>query len=169
MSFSIVLQRNTSPVNKLTKDLVTLTELTGTLRKGSSILDPVIELDVPVPSNIVSTANYAHIEEFGRYYFITDIRSTVNGLWLVSLHVDVLMTYRTQIKAQSGIVNRSANKYNLYLDDGWFVDYQNPHIIVKPFPNTRAFEHQEYVLVLAGNTGAVNNTESEVTDNGTTE
>ena len=152
MSFTINLQRNTSPSNKVHKDLVTIKGVTGVLRQGTSILDPVILIEESVPSNVVSTANYCYISEFSRYYFITDVRSTNNGLWEISLHVDVLMSWETEIRAQSGIIARSQNKFNLYLDDGWFVDYQNPNIVVKSFPDMHAFDHQEYVLILAGNT-----------------
>lgn len=169
MSFKITLMVNNSPENKLDKELAVVREVTGTLRSGTSILDPVIVIQDSIPAEVIGSSNYAVIDEFSRNYFITDIRTTVNGLWQISFHVDVLTTYKHQILTQSGIVNRSENRFNMYLDDGWFVDYQNPAIVVKRFPNATAFEHQEYVLVLAGNTGAVNNTTSEVTDNGSTE
>ena len=157
MSFDIVLMHNASPEIKLTKELTTIATLSGVLREGTSILDPVVLVET-AQANVVSSANYAYIAEFERYYYITNVRSDANGLWVISLHVDVLKTYETAIRAQSAIVARSANKYNLYLDDGWFMQYQNPHIVTKAFPNKTVFEHQEYILVLAGNTGAnVNN------------
>lgn len=151
MSFPIVLYKNSSPVNKVTKDLSSaITTVTGVLRDGASVVDPVILLDIATPANIISSANYAYIAAFGRYYFITDIVSNPNELWTVSMHVDVLMTYQTQIRAQNAIVARQQSQYNMYLDDGWFMCYQNPDIKKKLFTAEHPFDYTEYVLVVAG-------------------
>lgn len=55
--------------------------------------------------------NYAQIQSFSRYYFITEWRFD-RGLWIASLQVDVLASYRTQIGSQSMYVARSASSYN---------------------------------------------------------
>lgn len=74
MSFSIVLYQNNSPVNKVDKSLVAVATLTGVLREGSSVLDPVVTIESDAPASVVSSANYAYIAEFGRYYYITGHR-----------------------------------------------------------------------------------------------
>lgn len=51
--------------------------------------------------------NYAYIENFKRYYYITDW-VFVSGLWRASLTVDVLATYKEQILASRQFVARSA-------------------------------------------------------------
>ena len=66
------------------------------------------------------------------------------------MDVDVLMTYADQIKEQTAVIARQAFKRNMYLDDGWFMSYQNPRFKQLYFSNATPFESQEYVLIIAG-------------------
>ena len=93
--------------------------------------------------------NYAYIPEFKRYYFITNIESVRNNVWRVSFHVDVLFTYREQIKRNSAIIERNENQYDLKLNDGLFKTQQNPRIAQIPFPS--GFNTWNFVLAIAGN------------------
>ena len=151
MSFTVKLQKNTSPANYVTKSLTDIKTCTGTLREGTSIIDPVILLEGDTAANMVSGANYCYIEQFGRYYYITNILSDVTGIWEIHCHVDVLMSFATQIRAQNAIVSRQERRFNMMLDDGWFMAYQDPIIQTKWLSTTSPFEHQEFVLVVAGN------------------
>lgn len=150
MSFNIVFSTNSSPVNRIDKELTTVITAIGTLRDGASILNPEVEIESLLSESVVKAINYAYIGVFGRYYFVTDIRTEVNGLWVVTMHVDVLMTYKESIYQQNAVVARQEANYNMYLDDGWFMAYQNPYIQTKFFSNTEPFETQEFVLVIAG-------------------
>lgn len=150
MSFDINLYANTSPVNKVDKNISLVLSTTGVLRDGVTISDPVVLLEVATPANIISSANYAYIPELGRYYYITGVASDANGLWIVSMHVDVLMSFKEQIRNQYAIVARQEYIYNMYLDDGWFMAYQKPLIQLKYFSVTAPFENVEFVLLVAG-------------------
>jgi hypothetical protein len=96
-------------------------ETEGYIKSPSSLLNPVVELSVE-PLNY----QYAYIYEFKRYYFITDIVFN-KGLWLVSLRVDVMGTYKTTIGASTSYILRAAASGK-----------QNPHIIDNAFPLTGA-------------------------------
>ena len=144
---TFTLMKNTSEREALTKSLTTLETLTGALRNQSSIIDPVIEVTGIAPATVTS-CNYAYIPEFGRYYFVKNIISIRTNVWVIQCHVDVLGTYATQIKAQTAVVRRQENSWNLYLDDGIFKTYQNPKIITKAFP--AGFTTQNFVLAVAG-------------------
>lgn len=144
MSFNIVLQTNRSDDNVLSKDIVDIDTMTGTLKKDTSILNPVIEFSGSLPTE----CNYMTISEFGRSYFVTDVKSTGNGRFEVSAHVDVLSTYASQIRNLDAIVARQQNKWNLYIDDGTFKIYQNPLLTIKEFPN--GFNTDAFVLAVAG-------------------
>lgn len=144
---NIILYQNISEYNAVNKSINELTKLTGTLREESSIIDPVITIsDI---DNYVGSMNYAYIPEFNRYYFITNIESVRSNLWRVSFHVDVLYTYRKQIKSNSAIIERNENKYDLKLNDGLFKTQQNPRIAQFPFPS--GFNTWNFVLAIAGN------------------
>lgn len=152
MSFAINFYRNASPVNKVDKSITLVTTATGVLRDGASILQPVILIETTYDGGqaIITGSNYAYIAEFGRYYYITDVTAQINGLYEVKMDVDVLMTYSSQIKQQEAVIARQAFKRNMYLDDGWFMAYQNPYFKQLYFSNTTPFESQEYVLIIAG-------------------
>lgn len=73
--------------------------------------------------------NYAQIPAFSRYYFITEWRFD-RGLWIASLQVDVLASYKTQIGSQSMYVARAASAY-----DGNIKDMFYPSKLTKTMQN----------------------------------
>lgn len=151
MSFAIQHFKCDSAPNVVDKVLQQqIPDLVGTLRTGSSIIDPVIIVEANAPGFQANDSNYIYVEEFGRYYYITNIISINYTLWELHCHVDVLMSYKEQIRAQIAIVARQEAQYNLMLDDGIFMCYQNPKIQTKLFSNATPFETQEFVLVVAG-------------------
>ena len=162
MSFHIILYQTTSPTNQVVKKTdILLDNINGDLRAGTSIIDPVIVIHTDNSTPWRKQLNYAYIEEFGRYYYVTNIVSidgtlesktypSPTALWELHMHVDVLMSYADQIKQQTAIVSRQANEYNLMLDDGSFMCYQDPIVQTKYFSAAAPFETQEFVLMVAG-------------------
>lgn len=147
MSFTCILQVNQSDDNKIGKVLDTITTLEGVLKDECSLMTPVIRFEYPASSFAV--ANYMSIPVFNRQYFITDIRSITATITEVSLKVDVLDTYASDILACTAIVSRNENRWNLYLDDGTFKTYSNPNILTRPFPS--GFNDGFYfILAVAG-------------------
>ena len=73
------------------------TNVTGVLKEPCSILHPIISLQQsPNTSYPPDFFRYAYIALFSRYYWVSDW-TWQNGLWTVSLDVDVLASYRTII------------------------------------------------------------------------
>lgn len=145
MSFSITLQNNTSPINKIGKSLSTITTLQGTLRNESEVLNPAILIE---SDSSILNANYLTISEFNRSYFIEEIESIRTGLWLVKAHVDVLETYKYKILSNSGVILRQENDFNLLLNDGVFKCRQDPRIFYRDFPS--GLGNFNYVLITGG-------------------
>lgn len=146
MAFNIILQRNNSELNKVTKSVENIMTLSGTLKEETSIIDPIIKIECDLST--VTECNYLSIPEFGRSYFVNNIRSVRNGLVEFSCHVDVLSSFSDGIRSNSAIVKRQENSWNLYLNDGSFKVYQNPMVLTKAFPS--GFTTQEFVLAVAG-------------------
>lgn len=146
MSFSIILQRNNSEKNKVDKTLTTIATMTGTLKNETSIIDPVIIFETSLSD--LKNCNYCTISEFGRSYFVNNIRSVRNGLVELTCHVDVLSTYKSQIRQQFAIIKRQQENWNLYLNDGSFKVYQNPMVLTKQFP--AGFSTPSFVMAVAG-------------------
>lgn len=142
----IILYKNKSADNVVTKDLETQATLTGTLRNDCSIIDPVIQVE-SINNSIAAVCNYAKIANFGRYYFVRNI--TLKGkLWEITMHCDVLTSFQTELKALTAVVARQENIYNTYLQDGVFKTYANPHIQIMPFTN--GFDTFQYILSVSG-------------------
>lgn len=151
MSFPIILYSQSSPTNQVTKELGSpVSSIEGKLRDVCSITDPVILVQTNDMNMWPLNVNYMYIEAFNRYYYITNMVSVHTNLWELHGHVDVLMSYADQIRQQTAIVSRQESKYNLMLDDGFFMSYQNPIIITRRFSVEAPFETQEFVLVVAG-------------------
>lgn len=146
MAFNIILQRNNSEMNSVTKSVEDILTVSGVLKEETSIIDPVIKIECDLAA--VTSCNYLSIPSFGRSYFITDIRSVRNGLVEFTCHVDVLSSFASAIKENTAIVRRQEKNWNLYLNDGSFKVYQNPNVLTKAFPS--GFTTQELVLAVAG-------------------
>lgn len=146
MSFTIVLQKNNSPLNKMGKNVSTIVSLSGTIKDESQILKPEILIETTAAN--IKSANYLTISEFGRKYYIEEIESIRNNLWLIRAHVDVLDTYQDAIKSNTAVILRQENNFNLLLNDGVFKCQQNPQIVHREFPSgLGAFN---YILITSG-------------------
>lgn len=112
---TIILYNSTAEINTLNKSsyLTQVATLTGTLRDGCNIVDPQILVEL----QSLPTFNYVYIPELNRYYFVKSIDNYNNKLWVLYLHVDVLMTYKTQILNLKAEVDRNEFDYDLLLED----------------------------------------------------
>lgn len=137
---------NHSETNKMGKNTTTHVTVNGTLKDNSSIINPTIMLDYDLTA--LPHCNYCYIPIWQRYYFINDIVSVRSALCEIYCHVDVLDSFRTEILANEAILHRQENYWNLYINDGLFHAYQNPHIQVKAFNGS--FDAPRRIIVIAG-------------------
>ena len=143
----IIFYRNNSPKEALNKSISEVFRLSGTIKEESSVIDPVITIESV--ANIASSCNYAYIPEFGRYYFITDIVTTSNTLWMISMHVDVLMSFRDDIKS-SLIYTRNANNYeDSNISTDVLVQSEYTTCTVENYADGFS-ENGQYILITAG-------------------
>lgn len=146
MAFNITLQTMTSEKNKVDKVVTDIATLTGVLKDESTIVDPIILLEVNLADIIF--ANYMTIPAFGRSYFLSSPKSVNTNLVEVRGHCDVLSSFKTQIRTNRGIVNRSEREWNLYLNDGSLKTYQYPEVTTQKF-QTGFNTGYSYILILA--------------------
>ena len=86
-----------SPSIKITKNLEQIGSATNADPQPTgpvNVVDPVVIVD---KSKIPSDANYAKIDELGRYYFISGIDWTIAKTAIVYLHSDVLSNFAGQL------------------------------------------------------------------------
>ena len=111
MSFPIKLYVNKSSNNTVTKELIKETELNIVLKDDTIIENPVIMLRKTETAEIaLHDFNYCYIPKFDRYYYIESRESMNATTWRLQCRVDVLMSFKNEIKKLKAIVERS-NKY----------------------------------------------------------
>ena len=123
MAIEITLYKMTDDPRKINKTLPSssgtfLTFSTSYLKDAFTVMDPELTI---ASSDDLSLYNYMKVGTLNRYYFIRPtIRS--NGLWALNAHEDVLQTFQSQIKGNSGIIERTEdeNIFNTYLSDDVF-------------------------------------------------
>lgn len=141
------LYSTSSENNRVDKQLTNIATLSGTLREQCSIITPTITIQGDISQ--LSKANYCYIPEFSRYYYINNIIILNNSLCRIECSVDVLMTYKSQIRSLSGVIERQENEYNLYLEDGAFKTQARDNILTKGFP-TGFSNDGSFILAVAG-------------------
>lgn len=126
------------------------------IKNISNILNPSIELRHNNPSNF----NYCYINEFGRYYFISNWTWN-QGLWIASCTIDVLATYKTQIGGTTKNVIRSASNRNRKLIDNIApitTEFTTNYVHNLPYPNQQngapSLSKGVYVIGVLGNNSA---------------
>nr|DAL02489.1 MAG TPA: hypothetical protein [Caudoviricetes sp.] len=103
------------------------------LKDTSGVINPTIALKLDMSFN-VSAYNYAYIPDFKRYYFVREW-TWERGLWVASLDVDVLATYKAQIGVSTQYVLRSSLA-------------SNGKILDTIYPTTSDITHQRVAVEL---------------------
>ena len=115
----------------------------------TELINPVIKLS----SFDESKVNYMYIPDLDRYYFLNNVKYS-QGFYLVSWHVDVLMSFKNSILSQEVILKRASeeNHYNLYQSDDKFQLYEYTNVRYKFFKEGQTFSPsiQNFVLCVMG-------------------
>lgn len=82
------------------------------LKDACSVVSPVLEIKTATKPDY----NYAYISDFGRYYYVTEWIYD-KGIWSCSLSVDVLTSWREEIKSTQAQVLFSSSLYDLDVID----------------------------------------------------
>lgn len=149
-TFDINLYKNIAENNRVDKTnyITSVGVLQGSLREECSITDP----SIIIQSDSLPNFNYVYIPIWNRYYYVNEITSVRYGLWRISLHVDVLMTYKLDILNLNAIIGRQEYKYNRYIVDRNLPISNLPNINVIPleidFPPFNTSEESTFNYLL---------------------
>lgn len=86
------------------------------LKATCNIIDPEIKI---ASQSDPTGYNYCYLPTFSRYYWVKNW-TYAGGLWVASLTVDTLASYRDQIGYSTEYVVRSSAKYNGTISDGLY-------------------------------------------------
>ena len=77
---------------------------------------PYTDYNISAPNLLITNAtgaiannNYAYISDYQRYYYVDSVTVGRNGMYVVQLSVDVLMSYVDGIKNLSATISRQEN------------------------------------------------------------
>lgn len=125
-------KKNSTQIPDNTVDYI---DLDGTLKEDCSTLNPRVRILRTISDLVPDTYNYAYILAFGRYYFITDCVWS-EPFWEISMAVDVLASWKTQIGLESHYVlrtNSSTNNFDPLITDTMYPtsnDYATVHNVM---------------------------------------
>lgn len=141
----IGLMTTDDPANVIGKKMTLVADLVGHFRAEVDIVNPVVTIE---RSSAVGF-NYVYIADFGRYYFVDEVRAVRNNVLELHLSCDPLESFRSAILAHDAIIDKQEKQWNLYLNDDSLKMYQYPLIWRKLFENA-FWDNFEYVLITAG-------------------
>lgn len=113
----IIFYNYTGKTNVLYKTLDTSTAITrtGTLRRGTSIITPSIDVQTDLAT--FKSYNYCYIPDFHRYYFIMDRVSVSSSLIRLTMNCDTLRSYNYRIDKSHCYIERASIGYDSTVKD----------------------------------------------------
>ena len=119
---------------------------TITLKDGCSIDRPVVSFSAQ--ASAVAALNYAYIDTFQRYYYITDRKSLINGVMELTLDSDPLESFSASIKLCTATITRNQNDANGYIRDDQYTALGYEKVASKNFPVS--LDDFSYILMTVG-------------------
>lgn len=142
--YTMKFYKNLSENNDIDKTLTDEKIVLGEPRGPVNILHPEILANGKEYGITYNTFNYCYIVELERYYYIDSFQFHPNGVVQMSMSVDVLMTYKEDIRASSGLILKQ-RVYNPYY--GEFDTESRTDIETQEF--TDPFDHQGQFVIVA--------------------
>lgn len=143
----VIFYYNVSDARVVNKELQNGKTFEGVMRDEVNIMNPFVMFDSPE----VMRYNYCYIPDLQRYYAVNSVNILRDQLYEVSMSVDVLMSFRSDIYKLSAIVDKQTDEDNgdEYIDDSSLVT--DNLMFSKVYPFTKGFnDTPEYILITAG-------------------
>lgn len=127
----VILYKYDGHPNTVNKVLGDGREFTGHLKQDFDVTRPYLNLR----SGSLPEYNYCYIDTLGRYYFIQSVTYLGNQTYELSLSVDVLKTYESEILTATGRVTETDDP-DPYISNRETVYKRQPNFEKVAFPNT---------------------------------
>ena len=130
--------------NTIKKDLTPLGTISVALRPEINVHNPTLKIQMP--TNIYGF-NYVYIEDFGKYYFVDNVRYIGGATYLLTLSIDVLQTYKDVILQSTAlIVERDNANRDLSVNSNVFNVFPKTDIL--HFPNSKLFDKEGSIIMV---------------------
>ena len=142
----LTLYRTSDPKNKVNKTISSVATVTGEPHENISDTEFTLIFSTAQLSDIKS-ANYCQVPETGKYYYIQNYEIE-NHTVIVHFTEDVLMSFKTQLLAQTCTISRNENLSNAYLIDNGYQLLGYKNIVAKKFAHS--LESDTIILMTVG-------------------
>ena len=126
---TVILYKNTSDKRNLTKVISEIKSVSATAKGEINIISPTLILEY-----FSTDFNYCYISDFNRYYFVNSITLLSAHRVQINLTVDVLMSYKEEIKNLTVNVLRYEKSEPTFLTDNRIPLYSDTEQKVIEFP-----------------------------------
>lgn len=124
---------------------------TGVFKQPLSVMNPVFEIQGQDVIQGLSNGSINYMKIEGKYYYVMDVKYINNNMAEVSLHMDVLMTYKTQINNLDVLLERSSTPTNKNVRDGSYPLSSEQTYEVIDLPNGYSEFEEDGVYVMVTN------------------
>ena len=91
--------------------------------------------------------NYVYIEDFGKYYFVENVRYIGGQTYLLTLSLDVLQTYKDVILQSTALIVESDNaNRDLSVNSNVFNVFPKTEIL--NFPTSKLFDKEGSIIMV---------------------
>ena len=143
-SVACTLYINSSENNALDKNISSVLSDTLVFKEPVDMRDPVIIFQT---STDITDVNYMLLND--KYYFV-HIECITGGRYRIKGHIDVLMSYKDEIRQQVGIIRRNISNYNRYIADERIKLNAYEQVKTLVFPSGFSKTMQYYLVAIGG-------------------
>ena len=150
MAYSIKLYQTPSDKRTVNKTLSSVMDSTAEIWGDCDLLSPSLLLNVPPGVNF----NYLQVLDApfnGRYYYVDTITLMQNGIRRVTCSIDVLMSYKSDIKKETAVIERQEFESNAYMPDSEAKLLAYEDVVTKKFSSGFAPQNSIILVVAGGN------------------
>ena len=142
----VILYKNSSENNVIGKSLAQIKSVECNLKNDVSVINPTLVL--AYTENILGS-NYCFIPKFNRYYFIDEIIPITADRSIIKCKVDVLESFKNDIKSLTAIIDKQETISDKFIDDGsWIVENKD---FLQSYNFSNGFNDSgEFILITAG-------------------
>ena len=139
---------NSSDNNVVEKKLTAVfSNVTYEFKTETSQTNPVLIIDRSYWNEKI---NYVYIDELKRYYYVKDVVFSTGKLIMLVCAVDVLMSFKAEIKKLKAILKRQESIANAYITDTETLLLSYDEIGAKIFPSGFTTNTKNILIVAGG-------------------
>ena len=142
----VILYKNSSENNVIGKSLAQIKSVECNLKNDVSVTNPTLILSY---TDSILGSNYCFIPKFNRYYFIDEIIPIIGDRSIIKCRVDVLESFKDNIKSLTAIIDKQETIADKFIDDGsWIVENKD---FLQSYNFSNGFNDSgEFILITAG-------------------